>query len=304
MARPQAPTGEHTPADSIRLGNATLTRVVETRVEMTTSLFGSTPPEAWPANVDLLAPTFWNPETDHWRIAMQSWVLQVDGLTVVIDTGVGNDRERPHMPPLDHLNTGFLDSLRAAGIEPAQVDVVINTHLHTDHVGWNTRRHNDGWTPTFPNARYLMPRADYEYFAPDSSTTNDGMRIVFADSIIPVADQIELYGGDYRLSESVWLRPATGHTPGSSVVWLDAGRPAVFVGDLTHCPIQISRPDDPCAFDVDAGEAAVTRKRIFTEASRRRAAVIPAHYPGRGGMTLVARGDRFRVDDWLDFEPI
>jgi glyoxylase-like metal-dependent hydrolase (beta-lactamase superfamily II) len=84
------------------------------------------------------------------------------------------------------------------------------------------------------------------------------------------------------------------------VLWLDAGRPAVFVGDLTHCPIQIVRPADPCAFDVDAAAAAVTRKRVFTEAARARAAVIPAHYPGHGGATIVARGDAFAVDDWLD----
>ncbi|PRC53987.1 MBL fold metallo-hydrolase, partial [Mycobacterium sp. ITM-2017-0098] len=83
-------------------------------------------------------------------------------------------------------------------------------------------------------------------------------------------------------------------------VWLDAGVPAVFVGDLTHCPIQIPRPADACAFDVDPVAAAVTRNRVFTEASRARAAVIPAHYPGHGGATLVARGDAFMVDDWLE----
>jgi glyoxylase-like metal-dependent hydrolase (beta-lactamase superfamily II) len=83
------------------------------------------------------------------------------------------------------------------------------------------------------------------------------------------------------------------------VLWLDAGKPAVFVGDLTHCPIQIPRPLDPCGFDVDPAAAAVTRKRVFTEAARARASVIPAHYPGHGGATIVARGDRFEVDDWL-----
>jgi len=289
--------------DRIRLGNATLTRIVETHVELNPALFAGTPPQAWPDNADLLAPDFWSPDTGLWRILIQSWVLQVDGLTIVIDTGAGNDRSRPSMPPLDHLNTGFLDALISAGFDPGEVDVVINTHLHTDHVGWNTRSVDGAWIPTFPNARYLMPQADYRFFAPDNPATSDEMRIVFSDSVIPVADQTEQFGGDHQLSESVWLRPAPGHTPGASVLWLDAGRPAVFVGDLTHCPIQIPRPDDPCAFDVDAAEAAVTRKRIFTEASRRRAAVIPAHYPGAGGATIVARGDRFMVDDWLDLPP-
>ena len=286
--------------DQIRLGNAVLTRVAETQVQIPTTLWPSTPPEAWHAEADLLAPRFWNPETDLFRIAIQSWVLQVDGLTIVIDTGAGNDRHRPHMLPLDHMSTPVLDNMRAAGIDPADVDVVLNTHLHTDHVGWNTQLVDDAWVPTFPNARYLMPEADYRFFAPDNPETTEEMRTVFEDSIIPVADQTEQFSGDHQLSDSVWLRPAPGHTPGSSVLWLDAGKPAVFVGDLTHCPIQIPRPDDPCAFDVNAAEATVTRKRVFTEASRRRAAVVPAHYAGHGGATIVARGDRFMVDDWLN----
>lgn len=291
-------------ANRVELGNAVLTRVLETRVEMRTGLFEQTPPDAWRENADLLAPSFWNAEQDQWRIAMQSWIVEVDGLTVVIDTGVGNDRDRPHMPPLDHLRTDFLASVRAAGFDPDDVDVVINTHLHTDHVGWNTQLVWGAWVPTFPNARYVMPEADYRFFCPGGPGEHEGMRKVFSDSVVPVDEQIVLWSGDFQLSESLWLRQAPGHTPGSSVVWLDAGAPAVFVGDLTHCPIQLARPDDPCAFDVDPVAATVTRRRIFTEASRRRATVIPAHYPGHGGATIVARGDRFAVDGWLDLEPI
>jgi glyoxylase-like metal-dependent hydrolase (beta-lactamase superfamily II) len=125
-----------------------------------------------------------------------------------------------------------------------------------------------------------------------------------ADSVFPIVDQMELWSGDLQISESLRLRPAAGHTPGSSVLWLEAGRPAVFVGDLTHCPIQIPRPGDPCRFDVDPAAAAVTRKRVFTEAARSRAVVIPAHYPGHGGATVVARGDRFEVEDWLEFAKV
>jgi glyoxylase-like metal-dependent hydrolase (beta-lactamase superfamily II) len=225
------------------------------------------------------------------------------------------------MPPLHQLNTDFLGELQRAGVDPCAVDVVINTHVHSDHVGWNTKRSEDSddgapWTATFPNARYLMPEADYRHFHPDNadllppprtedeSARRAGMRTVFEDSILPVEDQIELWSDDYQLCDSIRLRPAAGHTPGSSVVWVDAGVPAVFVGDLTHCPMQLQRPTDPCAFDEDFTAAAVTRKRVLTEASRRRAAVIPAHYPGPGGATVVARGDAFMVDDWLDFSSI
>ena len=294
--------------DRIRLGRATLTRVPETRFQVRTSLFAQTPAQAWAAHADLLEPVFVDRRADEWKIAIQTWVIEVDGLTVLVDTGVGNGRQRPHMPPLDHLDTDFMVTLAQAGVRVEDVDVVINTHLHTDHVGWNTCLSSAGgvetWVPTFPNARYLMAEADHHYFGPDGAGHIDGMQLVFADSVAPVAAQIELVSGDHQLSESLWLRPAPGHTPGSSVLWLDAGVPAVFVGDLTHCPIQISRPDDPCAFDVDPVAAAGARRRVFTEACRRGASVIPAHYPGRGGATLAAVGDAFAVADWLELPEI
>lgn len=150
-----------------RLGRATLARVVELRFSLGAKSFPHTPPSGWHDNADLLVPDFFDPDTDQWHIAIQSWVIQVDGLTVIVDTGVGNDRLRPHMPPLDHLNTAFLAALRSAGVERDAVDVVVNTHMHSDHVGWNTMLDNGTWVPTFPNARYLLPAADYRHFEPD-----------------------------------------------------------------------------------------------------------------------------------------
>jgi glyoxylase-like metal-dependent hydrolase (beta-lactamase superfamily II) len=290
-----------------QLGRAILTRVVELRFDLPAQTFAHTPAAGWRDNADLLVPDFFDPSTDQWHIAIQSWVIEVDGLTVVVDTGVGNDRERPHMPPLDHLNTGFLVALRTAGIDPDAVDVVVNTHIHSDHVGWNTLRENDTWVPTFPNARYLAPAADYRHFSPDGPAGQEpGDRLVFADSVLPIdeAGQLVQWSEDYQISPSLRLRPAPGHTPGSSVLWLDAGQPAVFVGDLTHSPVQLRRPADACAFDVDAPAAAVTRRRIFTEAAAAKAALIPAHYPGRGGATIRAVADQFEVDHWLDIESL
>ena len=129
---------------------------------------------------------------------------------------------------------------------------------------------------------------------------------MFADSVAPIdeAGQLVLWSDDYQISASLRLRPAPGHTPGSSVLWRDAGEPAVFVGDLTHSPLQLRRPADACAFDIDAPAAALTRRRIFTEAAQGKAAVIPAHYPGHGGATIRAIEDQFDVDHWLDFGPL
>lgn len=301
-----------------RCGRATVTRVLELQFDLAARLFADTPESEWRDHADLLVPDFHDPDTCQWHIAIQSWVIEVDGLTVVVDTGVGNDRPRPHMPPLDHLNTGFLAALRAAGVEREAVDVVVNTHVHSDHVGWNTMRQNDTWVPTFPNARYVVPAADYRHFEPDGPAASRsprteaeaaqqrGDQLVFADSVAPVAESGQLveWSGDHQVSPSLRLRPAPGHTPGSSVLWLDAGAPAVFVGDLTHSPLQLRRPADACAFDIDAPAAAATRRRIFTEAAQIGAAVIPAHYPGRGGATIRAAADGFDVDRWLDLDPL
>ena len=161
-------------ANRIQLGSAVVTRVVEWQFELRSSLFDQTPASGWEDNADLLVPTFFNPDTDRWRVAIQSWVIEVDGLTVVVDTGAGNGRQRPHMPPLDHLDTGFLDDVRAAGFDYNDVDVVINTHIHSDHVGWNTKLENGTWVPTFPNARYLMPAPDYRFFHPDGPAAKSG----------------------------------------------------------------------------------------------------------------------------------
>jgi glyoxylase-like metal-dependent hydrolase (beta-lactamase superfamily II) len=303
--------------DRTKLGAATLTRVVEWQVDyLPLALFPQTPPEVWQELAPQFSPTFWTDEA--WRIALQTWVVEVDGLILLVDTGAGNGRDRAAMAPLDHLATDFLESLQRAGVSPESVDVVVNTHLHSDHVGWNTKRGNDSWVPTFPNARYLVPAADYNYFHPENMGTRRQARtedeqarqdqglIVWADSIAPIDDagQVELWSEDHRISESLRLRSAPGHSPGSSVLWLDAGKPAVFVGDLTHSPVQIHRPGDSCAFDEDPATAAVTRRRVLTEASRRRAPVIPAHYPGHGGATVVARGDAFMIDDWLQISAL
>jgi glyoxylase-like metal-dependent hydrolase (beta-lactamase superfamily II) len=187
---------------------------------LSNELFPQTPADEWLELAAEYTPTFWGDAG--WRIALQTWVVEVDGLTVLVDTGAGNDRDRPAMPPIDHLGTDFLDARRAAGVEPDAVDVVINTHIHSDHVGWNTMRRSDSWGPTFPNARYVMPEIDYPYFHPDNAdnwssprTEADaarqaGWRIMFGDSVFPVQDQMELWSDDHQLGESLRLRPAPG----------------------------------------------------------------------------------------------
>jgi glyoxylase-like metal-dependent hydrolase (beta-lactamase superfamily II) len=299
----------------IRVGDAEVTRIVEWAgpLRAVGELFPDTPAQVWRANESWLAPAHYQPEQQIYRAAIQTWVIRTGGTVILVDTGVGNDRARPQIPVFDHLDTDFLDRLATAGVAPGDVDVVINTHIHYDHVGWNTRRRGGDWAPTFPNATYLVPAADYDYFHPDHAermrpaTTDDerrrfaGIKLVFTDSIAPVeaAGQLVTWSQSHRVAEGVELVPAPGHTPGSSVVWLQRdGASAVFVGDLMHTPVQVLRPDDRCSFDVDPAVARASRRAVLARAAQLGALVLPAHFAGRGGVTLTADGTGFAVAQW------
>jgi glyoxylase-like metal-dependent hydrolase (beta-lactamase superfamily II) len=214
-----------------------------------------------------------------------------------VDRGTGTtpldtiDRDRPQAPAFNHLDTDFLQRLAHVGVEPddVDVDVVVNTHIHYDHVGWNTRLNGSTWVPTFPNATYPVPQRDYDYFNPENAErmrparTEDekrrfaGARLVFADSITPIAEsgQLQTWEGEHRIDDMLRLEPAPGHTPGSSVAWLETGRGAVFVGDLMHTPVQIARPDDACSFDLDPETARASRRNVLRSAARTGAALFP-----------------------------
>jgi glyoxylase-like metal-dependent hydrolase (beta-lactamase superfamily II) len=265
-----------------------------------------------------LAPHHWTPATRAYRAAIQTWVLRTSRGTILIDTGVGNDRDRPQAPSLDHLRTDFLRRLADIGVQPADVDVVVNTHIHYDHVGWNTTLEDGSWVPTFPNATYLVPEKDYDYFHPENAErmrpprTDDerarfaGIRLVFADSIAPIADagQLQTWHGEHRVHDALRLEPAPGHTPGSSVAWLETGSGAVFVGDLVHTPLQISRPDDCCAFDLDANQARSSRGDVLAKAAHTGAAVFPAHFAGRGAATIGPSDGGQGIIRWEPFDKV
>ena len=304
--------------DRFRVGAAEVVRVTEWVGTLSTvdALFPDTPAQVWDDDASL-APHHYEPTHRAYRLAVQTWVVRTAGTTVLVDTGVGDDRDRPQAPLFDHLETGFLARLAAAGVEPEDVDLVINTHIHYDHVGWNTRRGRDGWEPTFPAATYVVPRADHDHFHPDNhdrvlaARTEDearrlaGSQLVFADSIAPVhaAGQLLTWQDALDLPGGLHLRPAPGHTPGSSVVWLDEGPGAVFVGDLLHSPVQLARPQDACSFDLEPDQARRARQDVLAQAAGKAALVLPAHMAGHGGMVVEqpdADAGAFRVARWAD----
>ncbi|MFD2420110.1 MBL fold metallo-hydrolase [Amycolatopsis pigmentata] len=298
---------------SFSIGEVEVVKVVEWQGEIAPARFvvPDSPPEIWQDNESWLAPDHWHPETDTYHAAVQTWVLRSEGKIVLVDTGIGNDRHRPQIPLFDHLATDFPNRLTEAGVRPEEVDVVINTHIHYDHVGWNTRLRNGEWTPTFPNATYLIPRTDQTYFDPRNAhrrpaprseheqLRREGSLIVYADSVAPVLDRALLWTGSHRVDGNISLEPAPGHTPGSSVVRVSSGSDrAVFVGDILHSPVQILEPRYSSCFCEDPGLAATTRRSVLERAADNKELVVPAHFAGAGAAEIRRDGSRFTVSRW------
>nr|WP_285576990.1 MBL fold metallo-hydrolase [Actinoallomurus iriomotensis] len=294
------------------LGDVTLTRVREYfgPVDMTPeTFFPESPAEVWDAHRSWLVPDFLDTETRIVNAAIQTWLLRSEGRIILVDTGVGNHKDRPYSPVWSRLETGFLDDLARVGVRPEDVDVVINTHLHVDHVGWNTCLDGRRWVPTFPNATYLMPKADFDFWNPANGhrpLLGRGNQNVFEDSVAPVheAGRTLLWEDGHRIDANLRLDPAPGHTPGSSVLTLTSGSDrAVFVGDLLHNPVQIFEPDANSCFCEDPTGARATRRRLLGWAADNHALLIPAHLGGHGAAEVERDGSRFAIKGWAPFTP-
>ncbi|MEU8228526.1 MBL fold metallo-hydrolase [Actinoplanes sp. NPDC048967] len=281
----------------IKLGDVTVTRVEEMHgpIMAPGAFFPELPADAWPEHRDLLVPDHLGAGDDLVHAAMQTWLLRSEGRTILVDTGVGNDKTRPSVPMWDHLDRDFLDRLATAGVRPEDVDLVVNTHLHADHVGWNTRLVDGRWVPTFPNATYLMPRADYQ-----PRTAGDA----FEDSVVPVHEsgQARFFQDTYVIDANLRLAAAPGHTPGSAVIKLSSGDDrALFAGDLLHTPLQLLYPEHNSCFCEDPAAARVSRRRLLGWAADAGALVLPAHISGHSAFEVSHRGDAFAVKQWAPF---
>ena len=277
--------------------------------------FPGTDASVWTEDADALRPHFLESDGDTAmastsRVAMQTWILRSDGKTILVDAAIGNDKDRPDVPSWSHLQTDYLDHLAAAGIVPDDVDVVVNTHLHADHVGWNTRLVDGVWVPTFPNAQYLFPAEDLAFWDPanDNATImGAGAHTVWADSIAPVlaSGQVRSWSGSHRIDDALTLESAPGHTPGASILRLVSGdHEVLFVGDTLHSPAQLRDVHTSSCFDEDTATAHTTRDRIFSEAAERGLLMFPAHFGGHGGFTVKKSGDSFAIVEWAPLDAI
>ncbi|WP_042800383.1 MBL fold metallo-hydrolase [Streptomyces sp. C] len=292
--------------NSMVLGDVEVIRVIEWQGPFgpLTDLVPDAGERMWKDNGHWLAPDHVRAEDGRAVMALQTWVLRSGGTTVVVDTGVGNGRERPGAPLFHRREGDFLGAMARAGVDPQEVDYVVNTHVHADHVGWNTVEDAGEWVPAFPNARYLIPAADDHHFGPRggyAKGAREDDRLIYEDSVAPVhrAGQAVLWEGSHRIDEHLTLEAAPGHTPGSSVLRLASGSDrAVFVGDLVHSPVQILAPSCNSCFCADPRQAAATRRQVLGRAAELRELVVPAHFGGGGAVEIHREGEGFGISRW------
>jgi glyoxylase-like metal-dependent hydrolase (beta-lactamase superfamily II) len=240
-------------------------------------------------------------EAGRLKMSVHALVVETPERRIVVDTCLGNDKENRRIPGWNRLQTRFLADLAVAGYPPETIDTVVCTHLHVDHVGWNTMlvEGPDGaksWVPTFRNARYLFGREEYRHWTQQHE--HDDMRAVFADSVLPVVEAglVEFVDTRHRISDEVALVPTPGHTPGHvSVEIASDGEAALVTGDFMHHPCQIARPDWSSAADSDPDMARRTRTAMLTRLSDTPMLVIGTHFAGRTAGLVVPDGDVWRL---------
>ncbi|HUT49741.1 MAG TPA: MBL fold metallo-hydrolase [Alphaproteobacteria bacterium] len=257
-------------------------------------------PEAIAADLDWLTPQLLDPATGHLVMAFHSLVVKTERHTIVVDTCGGNDKPRPGKPRYDRKHWPYLDALAKAGVQPEAVDYVLCTHLHVDHVGWNTRLENGRWVPTFPNAKYLFGRTEYDFWqaewrAPDFPDDPFG-----EDSVLPVieAGLAQFIEDDFAFDDAVTLEPTPGHTPGHLCLHVGGGNKgggdAVLSGDLMHHALQCAHPDWNSIFCVDPAQSRATRRRFLERYADTGTLIMPAHFPTPTAGRVESAKDGFR----------
>ncbi|MEP7314401.1 MAG: MBL fold metallo-hydrolase [Pseudomonadota bacterium] len=231
-------------------------------------------------------------------LSFQAFVLRSRGKTVMIDTCIGADRQREY-DVFCNLQSTFLEDLTAAGYPPGEISAVLCTHLHFDHVGWNTRLVDGKWVPTFPQARYLFGRTEWQHWKNLRDTGGYHHVDHIADSIDPVmeAGLVEFIDPDYKVTDEVSLIPTPGHTPGHvSVLIRSEGQQAVITGDMMHHPIQLAAPEILANFDMDKPQGAQTRAEFIKRFSDTGTLIIGSHFSDPTAGTIVRDGKSWKLE--------
>jgi glyoxylase-like metal-dependent hydrolase (beta-lactamase superfamily II) len=256
--------------------------------------------EAVEEQADWLVPRYIDPASRKLLMAFQGFLVRTPRHTILVDSCIGNHKERPNrLFWHQRTDSPFLDNLARLGVAPEQIDFVLCTHLHADHVGWNTRLDNGRWVPTFPKARYIFARREYETWerAYREDPAEPHTYGSFADSVLPVmeAGRAVLVEQDHQVEDGVWLEPAPGHTPGTVTINIESGgQRAICSGDVLHHPIQCTRPDWSSRFCDDPDQSRRTRAALLDRLAETDVRLFAAHFVAPRGGYIVRAGRHFR----------
>ncbi len=242
---------------------------------------------------DWLAPHFCA-EDLKLRLSIHTFVVRTPHHTILVDTCIGNDRKRD-VPLWTHMHTDYADRLAAAGVNPAAVDYVFCTHMHVDHVGWNTHLDNGQWTPTFPNAKYLFHQKEWAHW---KETKDENQAEVMRDSVLPIIDAglAVMVPADHAIEDGIRLESTPGHTPGHCSVHLTSqGAEAVITGDMIHHPWQVAEPFRTSRACWNGELAIETRQAFLQRYADTPTLILGTHFAPPTALHIVSHGESFRV---------
>ena len=289
-----------------KLGELEIHRAIESEVPIfdTFTFFPDATREVVEANKDWLMPRYIDPKTIEVILCIQSYVIKTSHHTILVDTCVGNHKSRPARPSWHMQNSPFIEELASVGVHPEEVDFVLCTHLHVDHVGWNTKLLDGRWVPTFPNAKYIFSRNEFELWAARYEKGETvPVPLVYKDSVLPIveAGQAIIVEDTHQIDDGMWLEPAPGHTPGHVILNLKSGEEtALMSGDVIHHPLQLIRPEWSSRACEDPHLSAVSRTKMLERVADTNTLLCPAHFgsPTMGHVISHATdGFRYRLID-------
>jgi glyoxylase-like metal-dependent hydrolase (beta-lactamase superfamily II) len=298
-----------------RIGDATITKISEIALDGIEGsfLFPGVDPDSIARERGAFGPGSVEPRTGSLRLSVHSWLVQTPERVVLIDTATGNDKERPGAVVLHHLNEPFLERLKAAGVSPEDVDLVLMTHLHADHVGWNTRLVDGRWVPTFPNARHVFSARERAYATALSAGDGSDAAIrdqaklgpiehpplpgVYEDSVLPIVEaglarEIAIDGTE--VVDGFRFLPSPGHSiDHASICFTSRGERALFWGDVMHHPLQVVRPDWNSVYCEFPEAARRSRQWAMSHAAETRSLVFTTHFAESSVGRISRNGDGF-----------
>jgi len=287
------------PSTTYQIGSARITRIDE--MDLTSlapgQVFADLPDDAT-ADAALFPASSLH-ESGNVNLRVHSWLIETDGRRMLVDTGVGAFKQRPHAPHFDGLNSPLIRNLASTGVRPEDIDVVLLTHLHVDHVGWNTTLADGAWLPTFPNAEYVFTQDEYRFYARPENHTQRNLRSFMArqDSVDPVVaagQDLMIPFGEAEPVANIRFVPTPGHSPFHCSILLDAGGgTALFAGDTLHHPFQVRLPEINSVFDADPQVSRSARRTLLDLAARPEITVFGTHIAGSSVLRIHRDGTGF-----------